>query len=105
VKNKDGVFRNEVQGKMFIRKVAERGEKHSKELHNLYSSPNIITMVKSKDKMVLPRFRLLIAGFSPRRPGFMPREIHMQFIVEKVTPGQAFLGVLPCQYHSTAASY
>jgi hypothetical protein len=49
--------------------------------------------------MVLPRLRLLIAGFSPRRPGFIPREIHVQFLVEKVTLGQAFLGVLPCQYH------
>jgi hypothetical protein len=36
-------------------------------------------------------FRLLVAGFSPRRPGFDPRPIRMSFVVEKITLRQVLL--------------
>jgi hypothetical protein len=38
--------------------------------------------------------RSLVAGFSPRRPGFAPGSIHVGFVVDKVTLGQVFLRVL-----------
>jgi hypothetical protein len=35
-------------------------------------------------------FRLLVAGLSPRRPGFAPVSIHVGFVVDKVALGQVF---------------
>jgi hypothetical protein len=46
------VFRNRVQRRIFGRKRDEVTEKwikiHKEELHDLYSSPNIIRMIKSR---------------------------------------------------------
>jgi hypothetical protein len=38
--------------------------------------------------------RRLVAGLSPRRPGFSPGSVHVGFVVDKVAPGQGFLRVL-----------
>jgi len=42
-------------------------------------------------------------GHSPLRLQFNPTAVHMQFMVDKVALGQAFLQILPfpCQHHST----
>jgi hypothetical protein len=44
--------------------------------------------------MAMPRLRSLVAGLSPRRPGFAPGSIHVGFVVDKVALGQVFLWVL-----------
>jgi hypothetical protein len=38
--------------------------------------------------------RQLIAGLSPRRPGFDPGSVHVGFVVDKVALGHVFLRVL-----------
>jgi hypothetical protein len=50
--------------------------------------------------------RRLVAGISPRRPGFNPGSVHVGFVVDKVALGQVFppsTSVFPCQFHSTDA--
>jgi acyl-CoA thioesterase len=44
--------------------------------------------------------QVFVAGLSPWRPGFVPRSIHVGFVVDKVALGQVFLRVLrfSCQY-------
>jgi hypothetical protein len=44
--------------------------------------------------LTVPWLRSLVAGLSPRRPGFTPGSIHVGFVVEKVALGQVFLWVL-----------
>jgi hypothetical protein len=39
--------------------------------------------------------RRLVAGLSPRRPGFVSGSVHMGFVVDKVALGQVFPRVLP----------
>jgi hypothetical protein len=39
----------------------------------------------------MPWLRSLVAGLSPRRPGFAPGSIHVGFVVDKVALGQVFL--------------
>jgi hypothetical protein len=41
--------------------------------------------------LAMPWLRSLVAGFSPRRPGFAPGSIHVGFVVDKVAVGQIFL--------------
>jgi hypothetical protein len=41
-----------------------------------------------------PWLRSLVAGLSPRRPGFVPGSIHVGFVMDKVALGQVFLRVL-----------
>jgi hypothetical protein len=36
----------------------------------------------------------LVAGLSPRKPGFDPRSVHVRFVMDKVALGQVFLPVL-----------
>jgi hypothetical protein len=53
--------------------------------------------------VVVPYLRRLVAGLSPRRQGFAPRSIHVEFVVDKAALRQVlskFFG-FPCQYHST----
>jgi hypothetical protein len=38
----------------------------------------------------VPWLRWLVAGLSPRRPGFEPGSIHVGFVVDKVALGQVF---------------
>jgi len=38
--------------------------------------------------------RRLVAGFSPQKPGFDSRPVHMVFIVKKVSLGQTFIQIL-----------
>jgi hypothetical protein len=48
----------------------------------------------------------LVAGLSPRRPGFDPRPVHVGFVVDKVALGQVFppsTSASPCQFYSTGA--
>jgi hypothetical protein len=35
--------------------------------------------------------RLLVAGLSPRSPGFAPGSVHVGFVMGKAAPGQVFL--------------
>jgi hypothetical protein len=59
-----------------------------------------------KNKLwAVPWLRSLVAGLSPRRPGFAPGSIYVGFVVDKVTLGQVFSEFFgfPCQYHSTVA--
>jgi hypothetical protein len=54
--------------------------------------------------------RWLLAGHSPRRPGFKPMSVHVGFVVDKVTQGQVFLRVLCFLlsisfYHGSPHSY
>jgi hypothetical protein len=42
----------------------------------------------------VPWLRRLIAGLSPRRPGFDSGSVHVGFVVDKVALGQVFLRVL-----------
>jgi hypothetical protein len=55
--------------------------------------------------MVRPWHRRLIAGLSPRRPGFDHRSFHVKCLIDKVGLGRGFLQVFlfSCQYHSTNA--
>jgi hypothetical protein len=56
--------------------------------------------------MAVPWLRRLVAGLSPRRPGFDPGSVHVGFAVDKVALGQVFrpsTSVYPCQFHSTCA--
>jgi hypothetical protein len=41
----------------------------------------------------MPRFRSLEAGISSGRPGFNPRPLHVEFVVDKVALGPDFLRV------------
>jgi hypothetical protein len=50
--------------------------------------------------------RRLVAGLSPRRPGFEIRSVHVGFVVDRVALRQVFppsTSVFPCQFHSTGA--
>jgi hypothetical protein len=38
--------------------------------------------------MTMPRLKRLVAGLSPRRPGFAPGSIHVGFVVDKVALGR-----------------
>jgi hypothetical protein len=44
--------------------------------------------------MAVPWLRRLVAGLSPRSPGFDTGSVHVEFGVDKVTLGQIFLLVL-----------
>jgi hypothetical protein len=37
---------------------------------------------------VVPRLRRFVAGFSPRKPRFDPRPVHIRFVVGKMAMGQ-----------------
>jgi hypothetical protein len=41
--------------------------------------------------VAMPWLRRSVAGFSPRRPGFAPGSVHVEFVVDKVALGQIFL--------------
>jgi hypothetical protein len=52
--------------------------------------------------------RRLVAGFSPRRPGFALTVVRVGFMMDVVILAQVSRQVLqffPCQYHSAAAPY
>jgi hypothetical protein len=44
--------------------------------------------------MAVPWLRRLVAGLSPRRSGFDPGSVHVEFVVDKVALGQVFPRVL-----------
>jgi hypothetical protein len=44
--------------------------------------------------MAMPWLKQLVAGLSPRRPGFATGSIHVGFVVDKVALAQVFLRVL-----------
>jgi hypothetical protein len=43
---------------------------------------------------LLPQLKRSVAGFSPRRPGFAPSSVHVEFVVDTVALNQVFLRVL-----------
>jgi hypothetical protein len=52
----------------------------------------------------VPCLKRLAAGLSPRRPGFDPGSVHVEFVVDKLALGQVFspsTSVFSCQFHST----
>jgi hypothetical protein len=51
------------------------------------------TCSKARTRAV-PWLRSLVAGLSPRRPGFASGSIHVGFVVDKLALGQVFLRVL-----------
>jgi hypothetical protein len=42
----------------------------------------------------MPWLRQLVAGLSPWKPGFVPRSVHVEFVMHRVTLRQVFLWVL-----------
>jgi hypothetical protein len=64
-------------------------------------------MSKVRTKAV-PLLRRLVAGLSPRRPGFDPGSVRVGFVVDKLALGQVFFppstSVFSCQFHSTGAA-
>jgi hypothetical protein len=68
--------------------------------HNWCICDTLDLLLKSQvsDLEFYPLTRL-VAGFSPRRPGFAPRSVHLEFVVDTVVLRQVFLRVLrfsPC---------
>jgi hypothetical protein len=60
----------------------------------------------TKRRKAVPWLRRLVAGLSPRRPGFDPGSVHVGFVVDKVALGQVFspsTSVFPCQFDCTGA--
>jgi hypothetical protein len=56
--------------------------------------------------VAVPWFRRLVAGLSPRRPGFDPGSVRMGFVVDNVALGQVFspsTSGFPCKFHSTGS--
>jgi hypothetical protein len=49
---------------------------------------------KVKFMLTVPWLRLLVAGLSPRMPGFDPGSVHMGLVVDKLAGGQIFSQVL-----------
>jgi hypothetical protein len=41
--------------------------------------------------MAVPWLRLLVTDLSPRRSGFAPEQVHVEFVVDKVALEQVFL--------------
>jgi hypothetical protein len=62
---------------------------------------------KLLSEKAVPRLKRLVAGLSPRRPGFAPGSIHVGFVVDKVALGRfsPSISVSPAKYHSTIAPY
>jgi hypothetical protein len=61
-----------------------------------------LSILNFKDEAV-QWVRQLVAGLSPRKPGFSHRLVHLGFVVDEVVLEQVFLRVLrvfSCQYHS-----
>jgi hypothetical protein len=58
--------------------------------------PDIISNFNKVNKGcgAVPWLRRLVAGLSPRRPGFDPGSVHLGFVVDKVVLGQVLLRVL-----------
>jgi hypothetical protein len=52
---------------------------------------------------VVPWLRRLVAGLSPRRPGFAPGSVHVRFAADRVAQRQVFSEFFsfPCHCHST----
>jgi hypothetical protein len=55
---------------------------------------NTIEGIHFNREQAVPWLRRLVAGLSPRRPGFDPGSVHVGFVVDKVALGQVFLQVL-----------
>jgi hypothetical protein len=45
-------------------------------------------------RVAMSWLRSLVAGLSPRRPGFAPGSVHVGFVVDKVALEQVYLRVL-----------
>jgi hypothetical protein len=54
----------------------------------------VVHFIVSVFTVAVPWLRRLVAGFSPRRSGFDPGSVHVEFVVDKVALGQVFLRVL-----------
>jgi hypothetical protein len=58
---------------------------------------------QTRNYRAVPWLRSLVAGLSPRRPGFAAGSIHVGFVVDKVALEQVFLRVLrfplPISFH------
>jgi hypothetical protein len=72
-----------------MREIKTKGEYHN--LAVKYSG--VVAIV---DSLSMSQIRLLVVLVlsSPRRPGFAPRSVHVEFVVNKVALQQVFLDVL-----------
>jgi hypothetical protein len=82
-----------------------------------YSNPRSSFNVLSRDTGLHPRrieppvtsavpwLRRLVAGLSPRRPGFDPRSVHVGFVVDKMTGFPRVLRFFPVSFISTVFHY
>jgi hypothetical protein len=61
----------------------------------------ILVEVVLQTEMAVPWLKRLVAGLSPRRPGFDPGSVHVGFVVDKLALEQFFssTSVFPCQLH------
>jgi hypothetical protein len=58
------------------------------------SQKSIVPLFKITYMKALPWLRRLVTGFSPRRPVFAPRSVHVGFVVDKVALQYIFIRVL-----------
>jgi hypothetical protein len=58
----------------------------------------------SLNEIAVPWLRRLLAGLSPRRPGFTPKSVHVRSMVDKVALGLSS-SVFPCQHNSSGTPY
>jgi hypothetical protein len=61
-----------------------------------YEITGYVKLFSNRPLQAVPRFRRLVAGLSPRRPGFDPSSVHVGFVVGKVALEQVFPRVLRC---------
>jgi hypothetical protein len=53
-----------------------------------------IIYIRFRLQLVVPRFTCLVAGLSPRKPGFCPRSVHVRSVEDKVAKRQTFFCLL-----------
>ena len=79
----------------------ERGGADLEAIYHLYLILKIMLqkLCRNYNCRTVPWLRRLVAGFSPRRPGFDPVSVHVGFVVDKVALGRVFLRVfLPVNF-------
>jgi hypothetical protein len=58
-----------------------------------YEIKSVETYPSNPCDWAVPWVRRLVAGLSPRRPGFDPDSVHVGFVVDKIALGQVLLQV------------
>jgi hypothetical protein len=76
-----------------VRKFQHFGGTYCLHLQGMWGDWDVSSLCVVRWRVVL-WLKLLFAGLSPLRPGFVPGSIHVGFVVDKVALGQAYLWVL-----------